>query len=273
MYPGAAPGFPGAHLLLDWPFMSPRHRNPDPLALVCAVPLEAEPLLRRLVGAVHGGLGGRPLTAGRLMDTSVIVLVGGMGKTNTAQSLTALLEHRRVRGVVCFGVAGAYPGSGLGTGDLALASEEVYGDEGVQAPGGWVSCEGIGIPLLARGEERRFNRFPLDPVRVGRAEGTLREGGLSVRAGPFVTVSTCSGTAVRGLELETRFGAVCETMESAAAAHVAAHYEVPYLGLRGISNAVEDRDLSRWRLPEAAAAAAAAAAVVSAGWARIEETA
>ena len=40
-------------------------------------------------------------------------------------------------------------------------------------------------------------------------------------------------------------------------AHVAALHNLPYLELRGISNLVEDRDLSRWRLNEAAVNVAA----------------
>jgi futalosine hydrolase len=80
--------------------------------------------------------------------------------------------------------------------------------------------------------------------------------------GPFVTVSNCSGTAARGLELAARFGGLVEGMEGAALAHVATLYGVPWLELRAISNAVEDRDLSRWRLRDAAEAAQRAVRVV-----------
>jgi futalosine hydrolase len=48
-------------------------------------------------------------------------------------------------------------------------------------------------------------------------------------------------------------------MEGAAAAHVCALYDLPFLELRGISNLVEDRDREKWRLAEAAEAAQAAA--------------
>ena len=81
----------------------------------------------------------------------VLVLPAGMGKTNASHALTALLETRPVCGVIGFGVGGAYPGSELALDDVALASTAVYGDEGVEAPGGWMSTEGIGIPLLERG--------------------------------------------------------------------------------------------------------------------------
>lgn len=237
-----------------------------PLALLCAVPLEAEPLLRALADPEALEIGRRPATRGRLDGRPVVVLAGGMGKTNAAQALTALLEHHPVRGVVGFGVGGAYPGAGLEIGEVALASACVYADEGVEMPDGWRGVEQIGIPLLERGEDRHFNHFPLDPQRVGEARAALREAGVRAEVGPFLTVSTCSGTTQRGRTLGERFGAVCEGMEGAALAHVSALYRVPFLELRGISNEVEDRDLSRWRLREAAEAAAHAVRIVAAAW-------
>jgi futalosine hydrolase len=152
-------------------------------------------------------------------------------------------------------VGGAYPGSGLATGSLALATREIYGDEGVAAPDAWLSTREIGIPLLEREGKRLYNAFDLDEGRVAEAAAALERAGLTATRGPFVTVSTCSGTLARGMELAARFGAVCESMEGAAYAHVAAHYGVPFLEVRGISNLVEDRDLSRWTLLAAAAVA------------------
>jgi futalosine hydrolase len=185
-----------------------------------------------------------------------------MGKTNAAHGATALLESRPVRGVLGFGVGGAYPGSGLALGDVALASRAVYGDEGVAAPDGWIDTEGIGIPLV----ERWFNAFDADAARVEAARHALDAAGIAARIGPFVTVSACSGTDARGVELAERFGGLVEGMEGAALAHVATLYDVPFLELRAISNAVEDRDLSRWRLHDAADAAQRAVRVVVRAW-------
>jgi futalosine hydrolase len=232
------------------------------IALVAAVALEVQPLLGRLEGPRPITVGRRPATVGRLAGREVVVLPGGMGKANAAQALTALLEHHAVHGILNLGVGGAYPGSGLAVGEVALATEEIYGDEGVQAPSGWLSTEGIGIPMLETAAARHFNRFPLDAALVAAARRRLEETGFEVGAGPFVTVSCCSGTTRRGVEIAERFGALCESMEGAALAHVATLYGVPLLELRGISNAVEDRDLSRWRLREAVDAACSAALAV-----------
>jgi futalosine hydrolase len=233
-----------------------------PLALICSVPLECARLRDALGSRAELEVGRKPGWSGVLDGAPVILLLAGMGKTNAAHGLTALLEKHAVRGVLGFGVGGAYAGSGLRIGDVALASRAVYGDDGVETPGGWISTEGIGIPLLERGTERTFNELTLDPVRVARAADALAAGGVHVRVGAFVTVSACSGTAARGAELAERFGGVCEGMEGAALAHVAAIYEVPFLELRAVSNLVEDRDLTRWRLTDAAEAAQRAVRVL-----------
>jgi futalosine hydrolase len=234
-----------------------------PLALVCSVAREAAPLIEMLQAPTELTVGLRAGIAGRLGDADVLVVPAGMGKTNAAQAVTALLETRAVRGIIGFGVGGAYAGSGLHPGGVAVATSEIYGDEGVAAPDGWIATDGIGIPLLELAGACHFNEFPIDPVRLGAAMDALSAAGIEAVAGPFVTVSCCSGTAARGDELAGRFRAVCESMEGAAYAHVAALYGVPYLEIRGISNLVEDRDLSRWKLDAAARTAATAVAAVA----------
>jgi len=230
------------------------------------VPLECALLRGWLADAAEVAVGRKRAWSGRLDGAPVIVFPAGMGKTNAAHGLTAVLETRPVRGVLGFGVGGGYPGSALGVGDVALASRAVYGDDGVDAPAGWLSTEAIGIPLLEAEDRQIFNEIVLDVDLVERARSALAAAGIPTRVGPFVTVSACSGTSTRGEELAARFGALCEGMEGAALAHVAAIYGAPFLELRAVSNLVEDRDLSRWRLADAAEAAQRAVRVVAAAW-------
>jgi futalosine hydrolase len=240
-----------------------------PLALLCSVPLECRHLLAQLAAPRELRVGRKPAWDGVLAGAPVLLMPTGMGKSNAAHAVTAVLETREVRAVVCFGVAGAFPGAALELGEVALASAEVYGDEGVESPTGWLSTEQMGIPLLEMSGRPVFNQIEVDAALVGRARAALEATGIKTRVGPFVTVSTCSGTALRGAELARRSGAICEAMEGAAVAHVAALYEVPFLELRAVSNRVEDRDLSRWRLDEAAAAAQDALQVLVAAAARL----
>jgi futalosine hydrolase len=236
------------------------------LVLICSVRLECEALRDALAAPLEAAVGGKPGWRGLLDGVPVHLVAGGMGKTNAAHALTAVLERGAVRGVIGFGVAGAYAGSGLVPGDVALGSAAVYADEGVEAPGGWMGTEGIGIPLAEREGRRWFNEFPADPALVGRLSRALTAAGIPARVGPFLTVSACSGTEARGTELAARWGALCEGMEGAALAHVAALYGVPFVELRGVSNPVVDRDLGGWRLAEGSAAAQRAVRAAVAAW-------
>ena len=220
------------------------------LLLLCATPGEAGPLA-----------GAAPLTTPhRLVFT-------GIGPVNTAHALTRAVEAARPALVLQFGIAGAYVPAGLPVGALALATEEGYGDLGVLTPQGWQPADLIGIPVVppaAPGAPPTFNRFPLDPARVARALGVLRALPFEVRAGPFLTLSQVTGVRALGDALHRRSGALCESMEGAAAAHVCALYGLPFLEVRGISNLVEDRDRERWRIAEAAGAARLAVAALAA---------
>ena len=236
------------------------------LVLIASVSLEVDPVGRRLHDMRALAVGRKPAWVGSLAGAQVLLLQGGMGKSNAAQALTAALETHSVQGIVGFGVAGAYPRAGLATGGVALASAEIYGDEGVEAADGWLSTEAIGIPLVSGEGGSRFNEIPLSADHVAAASNALTDAGLAHATGPFVTVSACSGTSARGAMLEARFSAIAESMEGAAYAHVAALYDIPFVEVRGISNLVEDRDLARWKLADAAAVAARAVEQIVACW-------
>jgi len=185
-------------------------------------------------------------------DTSIgpiFLALSGIGKVNAAVASTLLLERFSPRLIINTGCGGAYRESGLQVGSLAVATAEVYGDEGVLTPDGWHSLELVGIPSVERKGNRYSNEFPLSMQMAAKVFQFATSLGLPVRRGKFITVSTCSGTSHRGDELHRRFGGICENMEGAAVAHVALLYDTPFLEVRGISNMVEDRDISKWDIP------------------------
>lgn len=207
-------------------------------------------LLIRSLGASAASLSLQYETfSGKLGDTAITFGITGIGKCNAASAMTAMLEKLQPELVINTGCAGAYPGSGLAVGDLAVAISEIYGDEGVLTPSGWQPMELIGIPLLEKKQQRYFNEFPLSLAAAEQAVHLAEAHGIRMARGKFITVSTCSGTRKRGLELEQRFGAICENMEGAAVAHVSLLYGADCLELRGISNMTEDRDMSAWDIP------------------------
>ena len=220
---------------------------------ITASTLQELSLIVRLSGArQRSGVGPVEIYEGQLGDWQVIIAVTGMGKVNAASAITALLERKTPQLLINTGCAGAYAGSGLVVGDLAVATAEVFADEGVLTLTGWQPLDFIGIPLLLSNGTPFFNEFPLSLSAAAKAMNLASHLALPMHRGRFVTVSTCSGTAARGEELFRLFGGICENMEGAAVAHVALLYGVDAMEVRGISNMVEDRDLSRWDIPLAA---------------------
>jgi len=196
------------------------------------------------------------LESARLPSANVIV--GGIGAVNTAHALTKYFaRYGEPPLVIQVGIAGAFVPADVAVGSVVLADTEIYGDVGVLALDGWRPLEEIGIPLIEATESQpaRFNYFPLDADLVARAASAA--GDSVARTGKFLTVSQVTGVRAAGDALYERFGALCESMEGAAAAHVCAMYAVPFLEVRGISNRIENRDRANWRIVEAADAAQA----------------
>lgn len=228
------------------------------IAILAALPLETE-IIRNYWGPWKiSNLGGFHLYRRKSAGMVIELLHSGIGKANAAAAATLLALHAP-QALLVLGCGGALPGSTLQVGDLALASSEIFGDEGVLTPQGFQDLEAMHLPLLNSSSPPLYNSCPADRTWQQRIEEQLAPfaaaAGISLVSGPFVTVSTCSGTTVGGEILARRSGGICENMEGAAAALVCARHSIPFCELRGISNLVEDRNLAGWNLAGAAAIA------------------
>jgi futalosine hydrolase len=221
-----------------------------PIVILSSIPDELSLIRAKIDNLKRLSITGKIAYRGRLSTHDVILMNTGIGKVNAAHSVTILMEHFPFNFAILCGVGGAYPDSGLETGDIAIASKEIYGDEGVFA-----SLEGmreIGFPLFKKGRKGYFNEFPLDRRLIKKAMlsgQSLRH--MNIHKGPFITLSSVSGSYKRAIELKRRFNAICENMEGAAIAHVCAIYKIPMLEIRGISNMAGIRDKRRWNLKKA----------------------
>ena len=227
------------------------------IALLCSVLPEAERLIERLAAGRTTEIGSKTFLEGALGGRQVVLCVGGMGKVNAAHAATLAITRFSPSTLIVFGIGGAYPAAGAQIGDIAVARDEVAGDEGVLTNDGFKDTGYIGIPLLKTATSDIYNTYPAAPHLVALAGRALAPppSAATVHTGTFVTLSTCTGTLDRARELEQRYRALCENMEGAAAAHVAIAHSVPWLEIRGISNIVEDRDVIKWDIPRAARAA------------------
>ena len=216
------------------------------LGLIVPTPAESKEL--RMEIKPHPKEELKTIFKGELAQNQIVFTHCGVGKVNAAHSTTLILENYDIDILILFGIGGAYSGS---VGDIAVAESENYGEEGVITKEGWRSMEFMEVPLLKKDKEY-YNTFPLDIKLKEMAVEASKESGLKVRSGNFVTVSQCSGTRESGEIVMKRFNGICENMEGVAVAHICALYGIPMIEIRGISNIIEDRDLKKWNIKQAA---------------------
>ncbi len=167
----------------------------------------------------------RPL---RKMGLSVEIV--GFGPVEATLNAYRLLQGQRSP-VFLVGLGGAYPGSGLKPGDLALATEEIYGDLAV--------CQEDLVREFAPGLPVK-KVCPLVHPLMEKAALLLEEAGFDLELGPFVTVSCATRDPFRGEVLAFRYSAILENMEGFAVARVAQEMDLHLIELRAVSNLIED---------------------------------
>lgn len=232
--------------------------------VTAATPFETAWISSQLVRPRPVAIGKFTALRGQLGTVSILIFHCGVGKTNAAHGATLLLENFRPALILLIGCGGAYRKSGLIPGDLAIASEEIFGDEGVITPWGWRSTQYLKLPLLRKGQQIFYNTFPMDQKIVNKAKKILQ--GFIPKTGPFVTISEITGTREKADEMEKRFRGICENMEGAAVAQMCTLYGIPFLEIRGISNVVKQRDKREWKLSAAARVSQEAAREIIMHW-------
>ncbi len=154
------------------------------------------------------------------------LIVTGVGIPSALASVLDAIRILRPARILNIGIAGAYPGSGLGIGDIVTADSEVYGDVGFELPE---------TPHFRPISESPFGAFYQTPFAlVPRPNAAVGRG---------CTVNACAGTDETGRMREKAFGATFETMEGAAIAHAGSLLGVPVSEVRAISNIAARRDM------------------------------
>ncbi|WP_309570678.1 futalosine hydrolase [Deinococcus sp.] len=186
--------------------------------------------------------------AARLDGLDAQVVVCGVGPVAAALATQRALLAKPADLVVSAGIGGAYPGSGLEPGDLAVSSVIIHADLGAWDGNSWLDLDVLGLSVLPDGGQG--TRFP---VWRG-AEAAARRAGAAF--GPMLTLSSVTGS-VEGAQTFARRhpGALTEGMEGAGIAHAALLAGVPVVEVRGVSNSVGPRDRAAWRMGGALTAA------------------
>ncbi|THF84762.1 futalosine hydrolase [Deinococcus sp. KSM4-11] len=185
--------------------------------------------------------------AARLDGLGARLVVSGVGPVAAALATQRALLDRTAGLVISAGIGGAYPGSGLEPGDLALSSVIIQADLGAWDGDAWLELDAL--RLSVRPDAVQGAQFPV----WDGAEQAARRAGAAF--GPLLTVSGVTGSVATARALAQRYpGALSEGMEGAGIAHAALLAGVPVVEVRGVSNEVGPRDRAAWRIAEALAA-------------------
>lgn len=255
-----------------------------PVLILCATRLEmAAFLARHRTGPMDGPPGNLDLLSGPARSWDLVI--SGPGVFNAAFALTACLERFRPSLILHTGIAGVFAGTGLGVGDAAVAVTDTYIHSGVDicrpgspdetGSGGTRShpdgpaprsgqkpltgatrpsmlLEPLPFDLIPGQPDTRRGVYRLDTGLAGSCHRRLtRSLNCRVGKGPFVTVSAITGSFEKAAALSDAFSPVMESMEGAAAAHVAALYQVPMVQVRAGANRVGERDKQQWDIETA----------------------
>jgi len=181
------------------------------------------------------------------------ILVTGIGKTNSALMLSYFINNIfHPSFVLNTGIAGAFSQTEINIGDVVIASEEIYGDEGVTTKLEFKPMKTLGFPLLTTKNNRYYNEFPINTEKID-VEKLNNSTKLTIKSGKFLTVSQCTGSEQQKTKMTNLFNPVCESMEGAAVLHTCIAYNIPFAEIRGISNYTGNYDKTKWDLKTALA--------------------
>lgn len=170
------------------------------------------------------------------------ILITGIGSMSTAYWLTKTIDKRRPDYLIQAGVGGSYSGNYL-PGSVVLVSEEVTGDLGVEENGVFKDVFDMNLPQitapytgnrLVNPDVEKLQRYQLPLVKS-------------------VTINEITTREARIQQLQQKYAPVVESMEGAAFHYIALTEKIPFVQLRAVSNAVGERDKSKWKMKEAIA--------------------
>jgi adenosylhomocysteine nucleosidase len=213
------------------------------VAVVCAMESEAVHLRNRLEGAEEQPLARWRRTRGQIGDTQVDVIVCGIGLINAAAATATLCALERPDAILNYGCSGAHR-EDIQPGDVVIADSVVHISSMIVLPDGARRYSGFQYTL--DGERVLADSIPAAPTLLALAQAAADE--LALPPWPGSDAAPTIHTGIVGSadiwtqhtdsirDLHTLYGSLCEEMEAAAIAQVAAIHGIPFLAVKDISN-------------------------------------
>jgi futalosine hydrolase len=174
-------------------------------------------------------------------DLHLSYLETGIGMMSSSTELSRYILRQRPSLIIQAGIAGSFS-QAHPPGSLAIVSEEIQGDLGVEENGQFRDIFDMGL--------QSPNAFPFQAkALVNPSKTLLATIGLPlVRA---ITVNEVSTRPQRIEQLQQKYAPMLESMEGAALHFICLMEKIPFLQLRAVSNFVGERDKRKWQIKEA----------------------
>ena len=178
----------------------------------------------------------------KLHNHTIEVLITGVGQVNTTYFLTAKLLSKKFGLVIQSGIAGTFNNT-LRLGETVLIKQDAFGDLGMEEKGNFTTVFDAGFA--------NKNELPFTDGWLINNHTILDNTLLKTVAA--VTVNKVSDSLLQQQQLTHHFNPLVESMEGAAFHYVCLQQHVDFIQLRSISNAVGERDKSKWAIKDAIA--------------------
>jgi len=205
--------------------------------IVAATLFEIEPTRQFLVDNFQSE---KPLIFTK-KDTTVQILITGVGTTATAFALGHYLSHVKTNLLINAGIAGAFSEK-HNLGDVFLIEKDRFGDLGVEeSDGRFVDVFELEMPAP--------NTPPYQDGWLVNPAATEQK---FLPTGTAITVQKVHGTADSISKIRKKYPtADLESMEGAAVHYAALMTGTPFFQIRSISNLVEPRNKDNWDIGKA----------------------
>ena len=201
------------------------------IAIAAATPLELDALRPMIMEDTH-----------RSSPHELAFWTTGVGVLHASHALTSQIRAHRPDLVVQVGIGGTFDTARHAVGSVVAILRDAQADLGVMEADGWRDVFSMGFADPSGPPYR-------DGWLVNPHDGLLDGSGLYQATA--VTVNQVSSDPAWIDSLTARLHPDIESMEGAALHFVCLSESVPFLQIRGVSNAVGSRDKSAWRIGEA----------------------
>jgi futalosine hydrolase len=176
-------------------------------------------------------------------NLEINLLISGVGSISTAWSIKEWLSvNGKPDLAINGGIAGSYK-ENIEIGSVVMPITDCFADAGIEDRDSFLTLPEAG---LMNPDEFPFKQGILhgDPKYCDQMLSHLKP----VKA---ITVNTATGSDATRIRLVKKYNPDIETMEGATFFYICIREKMPFLALRAISNKVESRDKSKWKIQPA----------------------